>query len=289
MAAAQHHRRTRASQGVNRHKYYATLSAFLLFAPEMYNADMHKRFCLTLLWFVFSLTSAHAQTTIHVAAAANLQTVFTNKIIPAFEAKTSITVVPVFGATKTLQQQFENGAAYDVFVSADSVTVDKLATEKLVDPLSVKPYAIGTLVIWWLNSAPTHPKSIGDLTDPKIQHIGVANPKTAPYGAAAIESIASASLTDTLTPKIVFAENIQQALMYAATGNADVSFTALSLVIDRTDGQWIEVPEKLHKPIVQSLGVAVNAPAAAKQFADFLTSKEADKFWRSSGYRLPKR
>jgi molybdate transport system substrate-binding protein len=231
---------------------------------------------------------ASAQT-VQVAAAANLQSVLTTKIIPAFEAKTHITVVPVFGATKTLEQQFENGAPYEVFISADTTTVDKLADEHLVDKASVKPYAIGTLVIWYLNSAPSHPASIAALTDPKVQHIAVANPKTAPYGTAAMEAIASSNLTAALTPKIVFAENIQQALQYGVTGNADVSFTALSLVIDRKDGAWTVVPESLHKPIEQSEGVAANASPAAKKFADFLTSKDADKIWSTSGYHVPKK
>jgi molybdate transport system substrate-binding protein len=176
----------------------------------------------TAFLLLFCISAAFAQTgqTISVAAAANLQSVFTNKIIPAFESKSAVTVVPVFGATKGLEQQMENGAPFDVFVSADTDTVAKLAGENLLEAKSIKPYAIGTLVLWARNDAGVRPKSMKDLTNPGILHIAIANPKTAPYGAAAIESLANAKLLDILTPKIVYAENIQQSLQYAVTGNA---------------------------------------------------------------------
>jgi len=249
-------------------------------------ATMIKRLFLTFVIAIAAVNDASAQT-IKVAAAANLQTVFTSKIIPDFEAKTGITVTPVFGATKTLEQQLENGAPYEVFVSADTSTVTKLASEGLIDPSSEKAYAVGKLVIWTRNDAAIHPKFLSDLNNSSIEHIAVANPKTAPYGLAAIQSLTSSGLLGVLTSKIVYAENIQQSLQYAVTGNADVAFTALSLVIDRTDGTYLVVPPSLHKPIEQSLGVAVNASTAAKQFAAYLTSPEADKTWSSSGYSLP--
>jgi molybdate transport system substrate-binding protein len=250
---------------------------------------MLKRISVLFCMFFAALTVASAQTstTIHVAAAANLQTVLTTKIIPAFEAQSSVTVVPTFGATKVLEQQEENGAPFDVFISADTATVKKLADDGIIDKASVTPYAVGALVVWTSASTGLTIKALSDLTDAKIQHIGIANPKTAPYGAAAIDTLTSANLLDTLLPKIVYAENIQQALQYAVTGNADVSFTALSLVISRTDGSYFVVPDSQHKPIVQSLGVALNASAAAKQFASFLTSKAVDQIWTTSGYRLP--
>ncbi len=248
---------------------------------------MFKKLACILSFFWVAAAAASGQTTIHVAAAANLQSVLTSKIIPAFEAQSAVTVIPVFGATKVLEQQFENGAPYDVFISADTATVDKLAAEKLVDKNSVTTYAIGTLVLWSPNSASAHPKSVNDLTNPQYKHIAVANPKTAPYGTAAIESLTSANLLTTLNPKIVYAENIQQALQYAVSGNADVAFTALSLVISRNDGVWVDVPPALHKPIEQSLGVALNASAPAKLFAAYLTSKAVDQIWTTSGYSLP--
>ena len=253
---------------------------------------MIKRLLAVITVFFASIQFVSAQLseaslTIHVAAAANLQAVLSSKIIPAFESQCAIQVIPVFGATKVLAQQEENGAPFDVFIAADTATVEKLAGENLLDKASIKPYAIGTLVIWTSNTTGLHPKSISDLTGPSYQHIAVANPKTAPYGEAAIESITSANLLDTLTPKIVYAENISQALQYAVSGNADAAFTALSLVIDRTDGSYIVVPDKLHKPIIQSLALAPYASPSAKLFAAYLTSKAVNKIWSASGYRLP--
>jgi molybdate transport system substrate-binding protein len=266
---------------------------------------MLKRILLVMAAFlsVAGIASAQTPLTIHVAAAANLQTVLTSKMIPAFEAKTKVTVVPVFGATKMLEQQMINGAPFDVFISADTATVDDLVTKGLVDKSTEKPYAIGQLVLWCRNDAAVHPQGISDLSSPQITHVAVANPATAPYGVAAIQSIQSetsnevppnviaeqsgAKTQQMITAKIVYAENIQQALQYAVTGNADVAFTALSLVIDRTDGTWVLIPDSLHTPIKQSLAVAVNASAAAKLFAAFLTSRQANDIWKTSGYRLP--
>jgi molybdate transport system substrate-binding protein len=248
---------------------------------------------LNKLAIVFALlivagSSASAQT-ITVAAAANLASVLNNKIVPAFEQSSHINVKVVVGATKTLEQQMENGAPYDVFISADTATVKKLAGENLIDGGSVAPYAIGELVMWSRNDAKVHPATIADLADPSIEHIAIANPQTAPYGAATIEALTKANLLDAFQPKIVRAENIQQSLEYAATGNADVSFTALSLVIGRTDGVYSIVPDFLHAPIEQSLGIKIHASSAAKKFAQYLTSPTEDTIWTSSGYRLPQR
>ena len=226
-----------------------------------------------------------------VAAAANLQKVFTEALIPAFEKKTGFAVLPTYGATKLLAVQLENGAPIDVFVAADTATVQKLAGERLLIASTVHTYAIGHLVLWSRKEAAHHPVRLADLTDPVYAHIAIANPKTAPYGLAAQETITKLGLSAKLAPRLVQAENIGQALQFAQSGNADVALTALSLVIQDKTNPYSVVDDNLHAPITQSLGLVrtTTLTTQALAFINYLTGKDTDKIWKSYGYSLPKR
>jgi molybdate transport system substrate-binding protein len=226
---------------------------------------------------------ARADQTIQVAAAANLIDVFNKQIIPAFTKKTGITVLPTYAATGLLAKQLENGAPYDVFVSADVATADRLAKENLLDPNSVKVYAVGQLALW-SKSLPVSRDGLSVLTTPQVTNIAVANPKTAPYGAAAIETLTNLGDLAQVQSKIVYSENIGQALQFAQSGNADVAFTAYSLVIGSTAGSFLVVPAKLHAPIAQALGVSPTASSAARRFEAFLLSDEGAKLFAAAGY-----
>ena len=250
---------------------------------------MRARFCLVAFLVLFCAAGARAAT-LDVAAAANLEKIFNAALIPAFEKQTGDTVVPVYGATKLLALQLANGAPFDVFVSADTSTVSDLARKGELDPGSQKVYAIGRLVIWSRKDAPRHPKKIQDLSAPAYAKIAIANPATAPYGLAAQQSFASAGLTASITPRLVVAENIQQCLQYGQSGNADVSLTALALVIEDKSDPYVIVPDKLHAPIAQSVAVVKGSAqqALAKQFEEFLTGKAAAPIWKRYGYEMPK-
>lgn len=250
---------------------------------------MRVKLWLSALLFTLLALPGHAAAPLRVAAAANLQQVFTEALLPAFTKKTGITVTPTYGATKVLALQVENGAPIDVFVGADTETVQKLANDKLVIASTVQPYAIGRLVVWSRRDAAHHPQTLADLANPAYAHIAYANPKTAPYGLAAEQAFARAGLTATVTPRLVQAGNIGQALQFAQSGNADVALTALSLVIqDKTDPYFI-VPDTLHAPITQSLGLVrtTTQTTQALQFIRFLTSRDAAKLWKKYGYELP--
>ena len=226
---------------------------------------------------------------LRVAAAANLQKVFTDALLPAFTKKTGVQVLPTYGATKLLATQIENGAPLDVFVAADTATPARLLAEKLLAFGTIQPYAVGQLVVWSRKDAACHPQTLQDLASPVYAKIAYANPKTAPYGLAAEQSFARAGLSASVAPRLVQAENIGQALQFAQSGNADVALTALSLVIeDKTDPYFI-VPNTLHAPIVQSLGLVktTTQTTQALQFMDFLTGKDAAKIWKKYGYQLP--
>lgn len=228
---------------------------------------------------------------LRVAAAANLQKVLTASLLPAFTRKTGVAVTPTFGSTRALATQLENGAPIDVFVAADTVTVDKLARERVLVASTVHPYAIGRLVLWTRKDAARHPRRLEDLADPGYAKIAIANPQLAPYGLAAQQSFARAGLTASVTPRLVQAENISQALQFAQSGNADAALTALSLVIDDKDDPYIVVPDSLYTPITQNLGLVrtTTQTTQALQLIDFLTGKDAAKLWKRYGYALPKR
>ena len=241
------------------------------------------------LWSASAFAAAGAvqQQPIQIAAAANLTKVFTEQIIPAFTKKTGIAVQPTFGATGLLARQMESGAPYQVFVSADTSTPALLSREKLLDPASVKTFVIGRLVLW-SKSLPVKKEGFAVLTTDAVKDIAVANPKTAPYGLATIQTLNKLNLLSTVQPKIVYAENISQALQFAQSGNAEVGFTALSLVQGTAAGNYYLIPEKLHEPIEQAEGVAPGAAQGALQFAEFLISKDAQKIFASAGYMPPK-
>ena len=250
---------------------------------------MRVKYWLISLALMATLTPAHAEP-LRVAAAANLQQVFTQSLLPAFTKKTGVTVTPTYGATRALATQIENGAPIDVFVAADTVTVQKLAAEQIVVPNTVRPYAIGRLVLWTRKDAAHHPQRLQDLAEPAYAHVAIANPKTAPYGLAAQQALAHDGLTASVTPRLVQAENIGQALQFAQSGNADAALTALSLVIEDKADPYVIVPDNEHAPIAQSLGLVktTTQTTQALEFMDFLTGKDAAKIWKQYGYELPK-
>ena len=226
-----------------------------------------------------------------IAAAANLQQVMTQALIPAFQKQSGATVTPTFGSTKLLAVQVQNGAPVDVFVSADTATTDQLAAKGLIGPATRRVYAIGRLVMWTRHDAAHHPRRLQDLADPAYAKIAIADPKLAPYGLAAQESFAKLGLTASVTPRLLVAKNIGETLQYARSGNADVALTALSLVIDDKADPYVIVPDAFHAPIAQSAGLvkATTLPALGRQFLAFLTGPQAAPIWKRYGYELPRK
>ena len=243
---------------------------------------------IVLVWVALGSGPVHADP-LRVSAAANLQKIFTEVLIPAFTKKTGVPVLATYGATTVLAAQIENGAPIDVFVAADTVTPERLAREKLLVASTVQPYAVGQLVVWSRKDAASHPAALRDLANPAYAKIAFANPKTAPYGLAAEQSFAAAGVAAAVAPRLVQAENIGQALQFAQSGNAAVALTALSLVIEDKSDPYFVVPERLHAPITQSLGLVstTTQTTQALEFIDFLTSKDAAKAWKHYGYTLP--
>lgn len=181
------------------------------------------------------------------------------------------TVRFAFAASGALAQQIANGAQYDVFLSANEAFVDQLAASRKVLPDTVHVYALGQLGILWRDGKG---HKINDLASDWVRLVAIANPRIAPYGLAARQALETQGLWDSLRPKIVFGENVRQALQMFDSGNADAVMTAYSLMAGRPGGAVI--PEEWHKPIRQKAGIiaASSEPEAARKFLAFLHGPE---------------
>jgi molybdate transport system substrate-binding protein len=223
---------------------------------------------------------------LHIAAAANLQRVF-DPLTKAFDKQTGVKAIASYGASTQLAQQIENGGPFDVFLSADTAQVDRLATKGLLIEKSRAVYARGVLALW----APKRPdiQKLDDLKRPDVKRIGIANPELAPYGKAAVETLTALQLWPGLESKVVYGPNISIVAQFADSANADASFTALSLVNDRLE-KPIAVPENLYQPIDQALGIlkATTHGEAAAEFRQFILGPEAQAILAKFGYHSPR-
>jgi molybdate transport system substrate-binding protein len=223
---------------------------------------------------------------ITVAAAANLTEV-AQAIGSEFEAQSKIHVVFSFGSTAVLTSQIENSAPFDVFMAADAEHVDKLDHEGLLAKDSDAVYAVGVLALWIPPGSEAHVKQVEDLKAQDVRVIAVANPKLAPYGAAAVETLQHAGIWDQVKAKIVYAENISMAKQYGTSKNADAVFTAYSLVLKEA-GRAIQVDEAWHQPIVQKMGIVARSRHMddARKFTRFVLNGGGHEVLARYGYKI---
>lgn len=231
-----------------------------------------------------SETSDSEAPSVLVAASANLNRAMP-QLVEAFEEETGIQTVVSLGSTANLTQQIEHGAPFDVFLSADSAHIDRLIASRFAESDSRYIYARGLLALWTLSNSPIELRGPEALLDPGVRFVSIANPGFAPYGAAAFEVLERLGYDELLTDKIVYAQSISMAHQYAASGNADIAITALSLAVD-SDGTWTEVDRSLYSPIEQTLAVLSHAPHAdsAHAFAAFIAGAEAQAVLGRFGY-----
>lgn len=243
------------------------------------------------LLLALSLLSAPAAraTEVRVAVAANF-TAPMQKIAAAFEQATGHKALLAFGSTGRFYAQVKNGAPFQLLLAADDETPARLEQGGLAVPGSRFTYAMGRLVLW--SATPGLVDAQGEvLRKPGSGKVAIADPKLAPYGAAAMETLQKLGLASALRPRLVQGESIGQAFQFVATGNAPIGFVALSQVT--SDGAiargsaWV-VPAKLHAPIRQDAVLLVagkDDPAAAALMA-FLRSDTARSIIRAHGYEL---
>ena len=226
---------------------------------------------------------------VNVAVAANF-TAPMQKIAAAFEQDTGHKAILSLGSSGKFYAQIKNGAPFQVLLSADDETPARLESEGVALPGTRFTYATGRLVLWSKKAGVVDDK--GEiLRKGAFGHLAIADPKLAPYGAAALEALNKLGLATELQPKFVQGENIGQAYQFVATGNAALGFVALSQVT--VDGKiqegsaWV-VPANLHKPIRQDavmLTAAKGNPAASALMA-YLKGDKAKAIIQSFGYEL---
>ncbi len=221
--------------------------------------------------------------TLHVAGASDLRNVLP-KLAERFEQKTAIKVTPTFGASGQLAAQIKQGAPFDIFLAANKSFVDDLASQGLIEPDSVRPYARGSLVLAVYREVADQIRSLEDLTKPVVTRIALANPDTAPYGKAGKQALERAGLFKQLEPKIVLAESVGQALIYAQKGDAEAALIGRAIA-QAPEIQVVEIDAKLYDPIIQALGVvsASRRSADARSFAAFVLGEDGQSILAQFG------
>jgi molybdate transport system substrate-binding protein len=251
----------------------------------------------TALWlipivYVLAVRPAAAQS-LTVAAASDLQSVLP-ALAAQFEKDTGAKLTLTFGSSGNFTTQIENGAPFDVFLSADISYPRQLERAGLAEPGSLYEYATGHLVLWTLRDSGIDVRQgLAVLTDARVRRIAIANPDHAPYGHAAVAALRHEGLYERVQAKLVVGENISQAAQFAHTGGADVGVLALSLALSPTlkgSGIYVEIPESLHPPIEQAAVVLASSrlKPLARQFVEYLKKPESVGLLKSYGFAAPR-
>lgn len=231
---------------------------------------------------------------IRVAAAADLKFAMA-ELSPSFEKLTEIKVNVTFGSSGNFFSQFQNGAPFDLFFSADIDYPKRLEAAGLAEPGTLYEYAVGRIAIW----APADSKlDVSNqrwqaLRDPRIEKIAIANPEHAPYGRAAVAALQNAGIYESVKPKLVYGENISQAAQFVQSGNAQAGIIAMSLALSPAmrEGKCWEIPANMHPALQQGAIVLKNArnKEAARAFLEFMKRKEARAVLEKYGFELPEK
>lgn len=223
-----------------------------------------------------------------VAVAANFVPPF-REIAIEFETATGHTVRVAAGSSGNFYSQIKNGAPFDVFFSADMDHPKRLEDEGLGVKDSRVTYAIGRVVLWSPNAGLI--KGEETLRSNNFKRLAIANPKTAPYGLAAMQAMQTLDLWESVQPKIVMGENLGQTMGFIESGNADLGFVALSQVLDpkiKGRGSRWDVPTHLHEPIKQDVIVLTKGKdnPAARALLAFVNSPHVQTIIERYGYKL---
>jgi molybdate transport system substrate-binding protein len=254
---------------------------------------VRKRFvAVAAVAVLLALDAAAQPQQLTVAAASDLQAVMP-LVAAEFERSSGTKVTITFGSSGNFFSQIQNGAPFDVFMSADIDYPRQLEKAGLGVQGTLYQYARGHIVLWTRSDTGVDvARGFGVLADAKVRRIAIANPAYAPYGRAAVAALRHEGLYERVKSKIVLGENISQAAQFAHSGNADVGLLALSLALGPTlkgVGTYFEIPERLHPPIEQAAIVVARSPrqALARQFIDALKQPALVQILRSYGFALP--
>ncbi len=244
---------------------------------------MKSKLLFLFLLFAGNVFVVDAKSVVKVAAAANLRYALT-EIEAIYEAKFSDVDLQInYGASGTFYQQILNGAPYDLFLSADDILPTKLMEANVTSSESCV-YACGKLALYGLQGD-IDKLGMGALSQASVERIAIANPRTAPYGTRSVEILKDLDLWSTLESRIVYGDSIAQAAQFATTGNCQVGFVALSLLLNpevELKGSYYIIPEDLYKPIAQA-GIVLKA-GVATEFFEFMLGAECQATWDKYGY-----
>jgi len=228
-----------------------------------------------------------------VAAASDVQFAL-DEVIERFERDTGISPRVTYGSSGNLARQIEQGAPFELYLSADESYVERLA-ERLLTRDRGTLYAVGRLALYVPQGSPLQP-------DPQLKHlaarlargesgrVAIANPEHAPYGRAAEQALRSLGLWDAVRPKLLYGENVAQAAQFASSGNADGGIIAHSLALApalRDRGRSVLLPEALHAPLRQRMVLLKRASPAAERLYGYLQSPASRAILREYGFVLP--
>lgn len=225
--------------------------------------------------------------TVRVAAASDLAKAF-EEIAKEFETKTGIKPVIDFGSSGLLAKQIEQGAPYFLFAAANKSFSERVIAAGRCDGATAKLYARGRIVVW-TPSGVAAPTKLADLADARFGKIAIANPDHAPYGVAAEQALKKAGVWDQIESRIKLGPDVQTTMLYARRKEVDASIVALSLAVVTDGGAFLKIEPELHEPLDQQLVVCGNGEEAdaARQFADFIGSREGREIMTRYGFLLP--
>ena len=245
---------------------------------------------LTLMCLCVAGPPAGAQE-LRIAAASDLQAVFP-RVAERFEAETGRHVAATFGSSGNFFSQIQNGAPFDLFLSADADYPRRLVAAGLAFPNSYG-YATGRLVVWVRKDAGLDVRAgLRALVDPRVRRIAIANPDHAPYGRAAVAALRHEGLYETVKGRLVLGENISQAAQFVESGNADAGIIAWSLALApalRASGTYTEIPAAFHPPIQQVAVVLTHSrdADAGRRFLAFLARPDIVRLLEEFGFTRP--
>ena len=225
---------------------------------------------------------------VRVAVASNFTAAM--KIISEnFSKETGYKVINSFASSGKLYAQITHGAPFEIMLSANSLYPQRLVQEGLAISETSRTYAIGKLVLW--SASDLNPAELKNkLEQNDFQHLAIANPKTAPYGAAAMQVIEQFVPANVITGKLVLGESISQTLQFVHSGAADLGFVSLSQIRalkkkGETPKSWI-VPQHFYTPIEQQMVLLSKSEnnSVAKAFYDYLQRQSARKVIKQLGY-----
>jgi molybdate transport system substrate-binding protein len=222
-----------------------------------------------------------------VAAAADLQFAFQD-IGALFEEQCGCKATFIFGSSGDLASQIENGLPVDVFASANITYVDGLREKGLILDDTQQLYAVGRIVLAVNRDSGVQVETLRDLLKPEVKKVAIANPEHAPYGVAAMQALQSEGIWEDLEPRLVYGENVRQALQYIQTGDAQAGIVALS-VAAVPEISYTLINDSLHQPLRQALAVLrrTGEEQLARDFIAFVNGSQGRPIMKKYGFLLP--